>query len=102
MTTALETVGEAVDAAREDLVALSHGVHGDAELGFEEHTSSARVAQACADAGMDVTHGWGDLDTAVVVAGLGIQHLVARIKESSASRRRAARARESLLAHANR
>ncbi|MEI4484566.1 OpgC domain-containing protein [Frigidibacter sp. MR17.14] len=43
-----------------------------------------------------------DLDTAVVVAGLGIQYLVARIKESSASRRRAARARESLLAHANR
>lgn len=72
MTTPTDAVATHVDDAREDLVALSHGVHGDAELGFEEHTSSARVAEACAAAGMEVTHGWGDLDTAVVAeAGSG-------------------------------
>jgi len=55
-----------VDTARDDLVALSHAIHGDAEVGFEEHTSSRRVAEALAGAGFDVTHGTGGLDTAVV------------------------------------
>ncbi len=54
-----------VAAAAEDLIALSHGVHTDAELAFEEHRSSARVAEALAAAGFDVTHGLAGMDTAV-------------------------------------
>ncbi len=56
---------EAVRAAADDLVALSHGVHADAELAFEEHRSSARVAEGLAAAGFDVTHGLAGMDTAV-------------------------------------
>lgn len=51
---------------RDELIALSHAIHGDAEVGFEEHTSSARVAAAMAAAGFEVTHGAHDLDTAVI------------------------------------
>ncbi len=61
-----------LDARREPLLALSHAIHADAELGFEEHTSSARVAEAMVAAGFTVTHGACDLDTAVVAsAGSG-------------------------------
>ncbi len=66
MTTAIDAVTAHVDRHREQHLALSHGVHADAEVAFEEHTSSARVAQACADAGFDVTHGTAGMDTAVV------------------------------------
>jgi amidohydrolase len=60
-----------VDAARERLVALSHAVHGDAELAFEEHTSADRVADAL-DGDFDVDHGVAGLDTAFVAeAGSG-------------------------------
>ena len=55
-----------IDAARDGLIALSHAIHGDAEVGFEEHTSSRRVAEALAAAGFDVQHGTAGLDTAVV------------------------------------
>jgi amidohydrolase len=55
-----------VDADRDRLVALSHAVHADAEIGYQEHTSSRRVAEAAEAAGFDVRHGVEDLDTAVV------------------------------------
>jgi amidohydrolase len=61
-----ERVTAAIDARRDELVALSHAIHGDAEIGFEEHTSSRRVADALTAAGFAVQHGVGDLDTAVV------------------------------------
>ncbi|MEX0869160.1 MAG: amidohydrolase [Nitriliruptoraceae bacterium] len=57
---------EVVDTQRDDLVALSHAIHGDAEPAFAEHVSSARVAQMLDDAGFAVTHGTCGLDTAVV------------------------------------
>jgi len=57
---------ETVDRAADRLVALSHAVHADAELAFEEHRSSARVAQALADGGFSVEHGVAGLDTAFV------------------------------------
>jgi amidohydrolase len=53
-----------LDDRREALIALSHAVHGDAELGFEEHTSSRRVADALAAGGFTVDHGVCGLDTA--------------------------------------
>jgi len=66
VTTAHDTVATLLDDQRDDLVALSHGVHADAEVGFEEHTSSARVADTLSAAGFDVTHGTAGMDTAVV------------------------------------
>jgi amidohydrolase len=67
-----EAAARTVAAASERLVALSHAVHGDAELAFEEHRSSARVAGALADAGLAVESGVAGLETAFVAsAGSG-------------------------------
>lgn len=61
-----------IDARMDGLAALSHAVHGDAEVGFEEHTSSRRVADALAAEGFDVRFGVCGLDTAfVATAGAG-------------------------------
>ncbi|MEY3019401.1 MAG: hypothetical protein RLZZ272_385 [Actinomycetota bacterium] len=69
---AREVAERVVDGHRDGLVALSHAVHADAELGFEEHRSSARVAAALAEGGFDVEHGVAGLDTAfVATAGSG-------------------------------
>lgn len=62
----LDHLTDHVDRNRDALVALSHAIHADAEVGFEEHTSSGRVADALRDAGYDVTHGAVDLPTSVV------------------------------------
>lgn len=68
----LATVHQEIDRARDTLLDLSHAIHGDAEVGFEEHTSSRRVAEALAAGGFDVQHGAAGLDTAVVAeAGSG-------------------------------
>ena len=56
----------------EMLVALSHAVHADAELAFEEHRSSARLVEALDAAGLTAETGVADLDTAfVATAGSG-------------------------------
>ena len=65
-----------VDAAADALVDLSHALHADPEVGFEEHRSSARVADVLATRGFDVTHGVAGLDTAfVATAGTGPLHV---------------------------
>jgi amidohydrolase len=67
-----ERLETAIDGRRDQLVGLSHAVHADAEIGFEEHISSRRVAGALAEAGFEVEHGLDDLETAVVArAGSG-------------------------------
>ena len=67
-----EAAAQHVARAAEALVALSHAVHGDAELAFEEHRSSDRVASLLAASGLDVEHGVAGLDTAfVATAGSG-------------------------------
>lgn len=72
MTTPHDAAGALIDRRRDDLLALSHAIHGDAEVGFEEHTSSARVAEILSSAGFDVTHGTAGMDTAVIAtAGSG-------------------------------
>jgi len=56
----------------ERLVALSHAVHADAELAFEEHRSSARLVTALELAGLDVETAVAGLETAfVATAGSG-------------------------------
>jgi amidohydrolase len=54
----------AVADARTDLIGLSHAIHADPELCFEEHRSAARVAEALAGAGFDVETGVAGLPTA--------------------------------------
>ena len=78
MATTYDAATRSVDDARHELVALSHAVHGDAEVGFEEHTSSRRVAEAVAALGMDVVFGVADLDTAFT-ATIGSGDLVVGI-----------------------
>ena len=61
-----------VAGASEALIALSHAVHGDAELAFEEHRSSARLVSMLDAAGLSVETGVAGLDTAfVATAGSG-------------------------------
>jgi amidohydrolase len=72
MDTFAAAAGTRIDEERDALLALSHGIHADAEVGFEEHTSSRRVAEMLAAGGFDVQHGAAGLDTAVVAsAGSG-------------------------------
>ncbi len=70
------TVTDDVDGRLATLLDLSHAIHADAEVAFEEYTSSARVAEALDTGGFDVTHGACGLDTAVLArAGTGDLHV---------------------------
>lgn len=55
----------AVEAARQEILALSHRIHADPEPAFEEHHASAWVADALARHGFEVEHPAGSLATAV-------------------------------------
>lgn len=55
----------AVEARRDQLVALSRRIHDDPELCFEEFEASSNVADALASGGMSVERGIYGLDTAV-------------------------------------
>lgn len=61
-----------VNEARQDLVALSHTIHGYSETAFEETRSAARVAGSLEGAGFAVEEGYGGLPTSFrAVAGSG-------------------------------
>ena len=71
-----ERASEAVAAAREELIALSHFVHVHPELGYEEFESAEAVAAAAERAGFVVTRGVAGRATAFVAsAGTGSLHL---------------------------
>ena len=55
----------AVEAARDEIVDLSHRIHADPEPAFEEVRASASVARALARHGFTVEHPAGSLATAV-------------------------------------
>jgi amidohydrolase len=55
----------AVEAARPEILDLSHRIHGDPEPAYEEHHASAWVAEALARHGYEVEHPAGSLATAV-------------------------------------
>jgi amidohydrolase len=64
----------AVEAAREEILYLSHRIHANPEPAFEEHQASAWVAEAIARHGYEVEHPAGSLATAVrgrMTGGLG-------------------------------
>ena len=69
---AKQAVRDLVEAAGDELVDLSHRIHANPELKFEEERSSAWCAEALADAGFAVEAGVCDLPTAfVATAGTG-------------------------------
>ena len=55
----------AVEAARDEIVDLSHRIHADPESAFEEHHAAAWVAEILARHGFTVEHPAGSLATAV-------------------------------------
>ena len=67
---------ETIETIRSGLVELSHRVHANPELGYEEVRSSAWVAEALSDAGFSVETGICDLPTAFAArAGNGPLHI---------------------------
>lgn len=63
---------EEIEKARQELLTLSHAIHGYSETAFEEERSAARVAGSLEEAGFAVEMGCGGLPTAVrAVAGSG-------------------------------
>jgi amidohydrolase len=67
---------ERIEKSRESLTALSHRIHANPELGFEEEKSSAWVAEALSDAGFVVKMGVCEMPTAFVArAGSGPLHV---------------------------
>ncbi|KUL50282.1 peptidase M20, partial [Streptomyces sp. NRRL F-4489] len=57
---------------RDDLIALSHSLHAEPELAYEEHRSARKIADLAERAGFDVVRGVCDLPTAfTATAGSG-------------------------------
>ena len=55
-----------VERAHEALIGLSHWIHANPELGYEERMAAGWVAEWLEKAGFDVTRGAGGLETAVI------------------------------------
>lgn len=67
---------ERFEQAKDELVALSHRIHANPELGYEEEKAAAWLSEALADAGFAVETGICDLPTAFVGrAGSGPLHI---------------------------
>jgi len=67
---------ERLETARKSLVELSHRIHANPELGWEEEKASSWVAEMLADAGFKVERGVCDLPTALIArAGSGPLHI---------------------------
>jgi amidohydrolase len=74
---AKEAARERVEQARDELVALSHRIHANPELGFEEERACAWLCELLEGAGLQVERGVGDLPTAFAArAGSGPLHVV--------------------------
>lgn len=66
-----------IETDTKDLIALSHQIHSTPELGYEEHKSSAALADALEAGGMKVERRIGGLDTAFrASAGKQGRHVV--------------------------
>lgn len=61
---AATVVEEAVVRRGNDLIELSHAIHAEPELAFEEFRSCAKTQTLVAERGFEVTHAAGGLDTA--------------------------------------
>ncbi|MDQ3870471.1 MAG: amidohydrolase, partial [Chloroflexota bacterium] len=58
-------IAAAIEAARDEIVELSHRIHANPEPAFEEHRAAAWVAEAVRRRGYQVEHPAGRLATAV-------------------------------------
>jgi amidohydrolase len=58
-------LAEAVEAARGEILDLSHRIHADPEPAFEERYAATAVAELLAKHGFDVEHPAGRLETAI-------------------------------------
>ena len=68
-----------IEGRTEQLLALSHAIHADPELSWDEHRASTRVADVLTEAGFRVGKGVYGLDTAVeAVYGTGDLTVVPR------------------------
>ncbi len=54
----------AIEAASETLIALSHSIHAEPELAFEEYRSAAKIVDVLRGCGFEVRTGVADLPTA--------------------------------------
>jgi amidohydrolase len=67
---------ERFDTVRDSMINLSHRIHANPELGYEEEKASAWLSEVLADAGFTVERGICDLPTAFVArAGSGPLHI---------------------------
>lgn len=67
---------ERFTTVQDNLIALSHQIHANPELGFEEEKASTWIADMLADAGFTVQRGICDLPTAFIArAGSGPLHI---------------------------
>ena len=67
---------ERFDTIRDSMIALSHRIHANPELGFEEEKSSTWLVETLSDAGFTVEKGICDLPTAFIArAGKGPLHI---------------------------
>lgn len=75
-TTAKSGAQERLRSAQTKIVALSHRVHANPELGFEEERACAWLSEELSDSGFNVSRGICDLPTAFVAkAGSGPLHI---------------------------
>jgi amidohydrolase len=63
-TTALDAVEDAVRRRGADIVELSHAIHAEPELAFDEHRSCAKTQKLVAERGFEIKPGAAGLDTA--------------------------------------
>lgn len=54
----------AIEAASDGLIALSHSIHAEPELAFDEHRSAAKIVDLLRSGGFEVRTGIADLPTA--------------------------------------
>ena len=63
MDKAKQQIVETVDAAREDLLALSKNIHDNPELGFQEFKAMGFISNTLEKHGFTVQRGYGGLET---------------------------------------
>lgn len=62
--TLLTAVDSAIAASRDRLIGLSHDIHAEPELAFQEFRSAAKTLEPLAERGFEIVTGVGDLPTA--------------------------------------
>jgi amidohydrolase len=65
-------IAETIEAARAEILELSHQIHADPEPAFEEHRAAARIADLLGRHGYEVEHPAGSLQTAIRATRRGL------------------------------